>query len=372
MNTRWTSKALRHARNANAAARNAPPPKTLTATGFVDAASAIRAWPGYAQTPLVELPDLAAELRLEALYVKDEGKRLGLKSFKALGGAYAVQQLVANAKGPVTVTCATDGNHGRAVAWGAKTFGAKAVIYMPEFVSRGRAAAIEALGAEVRRASGNYDEIVRQVAAEAERQGWHVVSDTSYDGYIDIPRQVMHSYGVMAEECIAALNGEPPTHVLAQAGVGALAAALCARFWMEWGPRRPRFITVEPETADCVFASIEEGKPTTVTGDLATVMGGLSCGEVSKLAWEVLKVGADDALAIGDGWAIDAMRALARTTPPVVAGETGAAGVGALIALTEAPNLKRHLDLSPDSRVLVVNSEGDTDPAIYREIVGPN
>jgi diaminopropionate ammonia-lyase len=372
MNTRWTSKALRHARNANAAARNAPPPKTLTATGFVDAASAIRAWPGYAQTPLVELPDLAAELRLEALYVKDEGKRLGLKSFKALGGAYAVQQLVANAKGPVTVTCATDGNHGRAVAWGAKTFGAKAVIYMPEFVSRGRAAAIEALGAEVRRASGNYDEIVRQVAAEAERQGWHVVSDTSYDGYIDIPRQVMHGYGVMAEECIAALNGEPPTHVLAQAGVGALAAALCARFWMEWGPRRPRFITVEPETADCVFASIEEGKPTTVTGDLATVMGGLSCGEVSKLAWEVLKVGADDALAIGDGWAIEAMRALARTTPPVVAGETGAAGVGALIALTEAPNLKRHLDLSPDSRVLVINSEGDTDPAIYREIVGPN
>ncbi|WP_119421237.1 diaminopropionate ammonia-lyase [Desertibaculum subflavum] len=365
-----TSKALRHARNAKAAAREAPPPKTLEAIGFVDAASAIRAWPGYAPTPLVQPPGLAEELRLEALYVKDEGQRLGLKSFKALGGAYAVQRLVATAKGPVTVTCATDGNHGRAVAWGARSFGAKAVIYMPEFVSPGRAAAIEALGAEVRRAPGNYDEIVRQVAIDAKQNGWHVVSDTSYAGYTDAPRQVMYGYGVMAEECIAAFKGEPPTHVLAQAGVGALAAALCARFWIEWGPRRPRFLTVEPETADCVFASIEEGKPATVTGDLATVMGGLSCGEVSKLAWEVLRTGVDDALAIGDSWAIDAMRMLARATPPVIAGETGGAGLGALIALAEAPNLKRHLDLTPDSRVLVINSEGDTDPAIYREIVG--
>jgi diaminopropionate ammonia-lyase len=370
MTTLPTSKALRHIHNDKAAARRAPPPPTLASEGFAEAVRAIAAWPGYQPTPLLDLPDLAGRLRLESLHVKDEGKRLGLKSFKALGGAYAVQRLVAAASGPVTVACATDGNHGRAVAWGARTFGARAVIYMPEFVSRGRAEAIAAYGAEVRRAAGSYDDIVRQVAAEANRNGWHVVSDTSYAGYAEIPRQVMYGYGVMAAECIAVFKDGPPTHVVAQAGVGALAAALCARFWIEWGAQRPRFITVEPETADCIVASIEEGKPTVVPGDLATIMGGLSCGEVSALAWEVLSGGLDDALAIGDGWVVDAMRALAANEPSVVAGETGAAGVAALLALTEAPNLKRHLDLSPDSRVLVINSEGDTDPAIYQAIVG--
>ncbi len=364
------SKALRHA--ANPAADPARPydEAILTRAGFAEASAAVTAWPGHAPTPLLDLPGLADRFRIGRLLLKDEGRRLDLKSFKALGGAYAVQHLVRQ-HGRVTVTCATDGNHGRAVAWGARTFGARAVIFMPEAVSEGRAAAIAAYGAEVRRAPGTYDDVVAFAEGEAKRQGWHLVADTLPEGSVaaETPARVMHGYGVMAEEAIAQMAGEIPTHVIAQAGVGALAAALSARFRLEWGARSPRLIVVEPESADCVFAAIEEGGPVRVEGDLETMMGGLSCGEISALAWPILRAGAADALAIGDGWVPEAMRLLARNDPPVVAGETGCAGIAALLALTEAPVLKHRLGLSPDSCVLVINSEGDTDPALYRQII---
>lgn len=364
------SKALRHTPNPRADRKAPYDEAALSRSGFAEARAAITAWPGYQPTPLLDLPDLAARFRLERLWLKDEGRRLGLKSFKALGGAYAVQHLVRR-HGEVTVTCATDGNHGRAVAWGAQAFGARAVIFMPEAVSEGRAQAIAAYGAEVRRAPGTYDDVVAFAEAEAARQGWHLVADTVPAGgtAAETPTRVMHGYGVMAEEAIAQMQGAVPTHVIAQAGVGALAAALCARFWLEWGAARPRLIVVEPETADCVFTSIEEGAPTKVGGDLDTMMGGLSCGEISALAWSILKTGADDVLAIGDGWVPEAMRLLARNEPPVVAGETGCAGIAALLALSEASVLKHTLRLSPDSCVLVINSEGDTDPALYQRII---
>jgi len=241
---------------------------------------------------------------------------------------------------------------------------------MPEAVSEGRAQAIAAYGAEVRRAPGTYDDVVAFTAAEAARNGWHLVSDTAAPGSDPAtPTRVMHGYGVMAEEAIAQMEGAVPTHVIAQAGVGALAAALSARFRLEWGELSPRLVVVEPETADCVFTTIEEGRPTKVEGDLETMMGGLSCGEISALAWPILRSGARDALAIGDGWVPEAMRLLAAADPPVVAGETGCAGIAGLLALSEASVLKHSLGLSPDSCVLVINSEGDTDPALYRRII---
>ncbi len=369
--------------------------KVLSEAGFAAALAEISSWPGYAPTPLVQLPALARELGVAALVHKDERGRFGLGSFKALGGAYAVanvlrhkvtaicgrpnvssQQLLSGAfadiVGNATVTCATDGNHGRSVAWGAQLFGCRCVIFVHEHVSQGRRDAIAKYGAEVREVRGNYDDAVRHAAATAQAEGWTVVSDTSYPGYRAIPLDVMHGYGVMAAE-IGRQMPEPPTHVIAQAGVGALAAAVCASFWQHWGERRPRFVTVEPTHADCVYRSLEAGRPVVVEGSLDTVMAGLACGEVSELAWEILRGGVNAAVAIDDEYALQAMRRLADPSagdPPVVAGETGGAGLGVLLAAQDDDHLRQMLALDAGSRVLLIGSEGDTDPQIYRKVVG--
>lgn len=365
-------------RNPRAAPRDEPygPARSavLNAAGFAEALGDVSCWPGYAPTPLLALPRLAADLRLAGLAYKDERSRFGLKSFKALGGAYAVAKVVRRSADPanVTVTCATDGNHGRSVAWGARLFGCRCVIYVHETVSRGRREAIAAYGAEVVEVKGNYDDAVRHADAQARANGWTVVSDTSYPGYTEIPTDVMHGYGVMAAE-IAQQMPEPPTHVLVQAGVGALAAAMCASFWLHWGARRPAFVVVEPLEADCVLRSLEAGRPVAVGGALDTIMAGLACGEVSSLAWEILAHGVDAAIAVGDEHAKAAVRRLAAPAggdPAVIAGETGAAGLAALLACEENPRLRETLELGPGSRVLLLGSEGDTDPTIYRQIVG--
>ena len=372
-------------------------PRCLTRAGFVAALAEISSWPGYAATPLLPLPGLARRLDLGQLLYKDERSRFGLGSFKALGGAYAVANVLRHKVmaarglaqvssrdllsgafrdviGGATVTCATDGNHGRSVAWGAQLFGCRCVIYVHEYVSQGRRDAITRYGADVREVKGNYDDAVKHAAATAAAAGWTVVSDTSYPGYRDIPLDVMHGYGVMAAEIVRQLAGEPvPTHVFAQAGVGALAAAVCANFWLQWGAQRPRFVVVEPTRADCVYRSLEAGRPVVVGGALDTVMAGLACGEVSELAWEVLHGGANAAVAVDDAYALEAMRVLAMPAAgdrPIVAGETGGVGLAALLAAQQHPALRTALALDASSRVLLLGSEGDTDPLIYREVVG--
>jgi diaminopropionate ammonia-lyase len=272
----------------------------------------------------------------------------------------------------VTVTCATDGNHGRSVAWGAQLFGCRCVIFVHEKVSQGRRDAIARYGADVVEVQGNYDDAVRHADATAAANGWTVVSDTSYPGYREIPTDVMHGYGVMAAE-IAAQIELPPTHVLVQAGVGALAAAVCADFWLRWDERRPRFVIVEPTAADCVTRSLAAGRPVAVGGALETVMAGLACGEVSELAWEILGAGTNAAVAVPDRYALAAVRAFANPVggdPAIVSGETGAAGLAALFAAHDDPAIRAALSLDAHSRVLLLGSEGDTDAAIYRDIVG--
>lgn len=349
----------------------------LPGAGFVAAWQEITAWPGYAPTPLVSLPSLARQAGIAALHYKDESPRFGLGSFKALGGAYAVGRVLAAAAAPaskVTVATATDGNHGRSVAWGARMLGCKGVVYIHEHVSAGRERAIAAYGADVRRVPGNYDDSVRRAAMDAAANGWHVVSDTSWPGYVETPREVMFGYGVMAREAAEQLGrSAPPTHLFLQAGVGALAASVAAWFRHAYGEAVPRVVVAEPDRAGCVFASVRAGHPVAVAGALDTAMAGLAAGEVSLLAWDILKHSAFAAMTVPDDAAFACMRALARPPQgetPVVAGESAVAGLAALLAAAADPAARVALGLDGTSHVLVFGTEGATDPALYQAIVG--
>jgi diaminopropionate ammonia-lyase len=370
--------------------------RILDEAGCDAARREIGSWPGYAPTPLRSLPGLAARHGVAAMLYKDEGERFGLGSFKALGGAYAVYRHLADAvarraghhpgaaelasgahadvTGALTVCCATDGNHGRSVAWGARTFGCRCVIYIHETVSTGREEAIAAYGARVVRNPGGYDDAVHRAAADAAANGWTVVSDTSYEGYTDIPRDVMHGYTVMVDEVVRALpDARPPSHVFVQGGVGGVAAAVCARLWWQLEGSRPFLVVVEPERAACLYESARAGQRVALDGDIDTVMAGLSCGETSLLAFELLDPGADAFMTIPDGDALAMMRTLALGVdgdPPVVAGESAVAGIAGFAAAAGHPASAAALGLDASSRVLVFGTEGDTDPALYREIVG--
>ena len=369
----------------------------LDENGLEEARNEITTWPGYAPTPLIGLPGLAAAAGLGEVWYKDEGPRFGLGSFKALGGAFAVcrllRRIVAGKTGVAdvstaellsgkyreivsgtTVCTATDGNHGRSVAWGAGTFGCRCVSYIHATVSEGRKRAMEDLGAVVHRVAGNYDESVHQIAADAEAHGWLVVSDTAYPGYTEIPRDVMHGYMVMAEEAMSQLPaGAPPSHIFLQGGVGGLAAAVCAAFWLRYGTTRPRVFVVEPERAACIFESAKAGRRVTVAGALDTIMAGLAAGEVSLLAWDILWAGAEGFMTVPDLAAEALMRLLADGVdgdPPLVAGESAVAGLAGALGVLHDPALAERLGLGLESRVLVFGSEGATDPALYRKIVG--
>lgn len=340
----------------------------LSLDGGAAAYRAISRWDGYQPTPLIALEAMGRAAGVGAVLYKHEGRRFSLKSFKALGGAYAVQRLVeqrGSAAG-LTVTCATDGNHGRAVAWGAKRLGVAAIIYVHETVSEGRAEAIAAFGAEVRRVPGNYDDAVRASAEAAAANGWTIVSDTSWPGYDLIPRDVMQGYALLALE--AESQGATPTHIFVQGGVGGLAAGMLSYYWELQGAQRPVVVVVEPVQADCLFQSARAGRWTTVGGDLDTIMAGLACGEPSELAWKLLSLGADAFVTIPDERAADAMRDLAPLG--IAAGESGVAGLAGFRAIAGDARVRAALGLGPHSRVLCIGTEGATDPEIYREIVG--
>jgi diaminopropionate ammonia-lyase len=340
----------------------------LSVAAAETARETIAAWPGYAPTPLLDLADFARRLGLAQVLYKHEAHRFGLKSFKALGGAYAVDRVIASRGGRegLTVTCATDGNHGRSVAWGAQRRGVPCVIYVHEHVSEGRIDAIAAFGAEVRVVPGTYDDAVRVSARDADEHGWIVISDTSWPGYDVIPRDVMQGYALLAMEYEA--QGARPTHVFVQGGVGGLAAAILSWHWEREGASRPRLIVVEPERAACLLESGRVGRPNSVAGDLATIMAGLSCGEPSLLAWRLLGPGADAFMSIPDDVAAGVMRDLAQIG--VAAGESGVAGLAGLVALCDDPACRAMLGLDSTARVLCLGTEGATDPDVFHQIVG--
>jgi diaminopropionate ammonia-lyase len=339
----------------------------LSLKGAKVAHAAISRWDGYAPTPLRSLDKIAIEAGVAQVLYKDEGRRFALKSFKALGGAYAVDRLVA-ARGTagLTVTCATDGNHGRSVAWGARRAGIKAVIYVHETVSAGRADAIAGFGATVVREGRTYDDAVRASTEAAAKNGWQIVSDTSWPGYEDVPKDVMQGYAVMAMEIEE--QGAKPTHVFVQGGVGGLAAGVLSYRWERLGSARPVMTVVEPVTAACLYESAAKGQLTTVGGDLETIMAGLACGEPSILAWRILSPGADAFMTITDAMAAATMRDLADIG--IVGGESGVAGLAGFRHAAADPAIRAALGLDAASRVVVYGTEGATDPQVYEDITG--
>ena len=276
--------------------------------------------------------------------------------------------------GSVTVVCATDGNHGRSVAWGAQKFGCNCVIYVPAHVTDRRVKEIAAFGAEVVRLQGNYDEAVLRAASEAKINGWQVVSDTSYEGYQEIPSWVMQGYTLMVEEVFSELpESEWPTHIFVQGGVGGLAAAVCGHLWERYGSTRPVITVVEPIEADCLYRSAESGAPTSASGSLETIMGGLSCGEISSLAWKILCPGIDAFMTVGDARVGSWMRRMAEGREndfSIVAGESGVTGLIGLEAVSKDMGVREMLQIDDFSRALVFSTEGATDPERYRDIVG--
>ncbi len=362
-----------------------------------------QSFPQYEVTPLTELPLMADHLGLGTLFVKDESYRFGLNAFKVLGGSYSMAKYVAQKLGKdvseltydvftseelrkefgqATFFTATDGNHGRGVAWAAKRLGQKAVIFMPKGTTETRLKNIEKEGATVTIEELNYDDCVRKAVAEAAKvDNGVVVQDTAWDGYEEIPSWIMQGYGTMALEAGDQLNekGVMPTHIFVQAGVGSLAGAVTGYFTNLYkdAPVKPKIIVVEAQAADCLYqgALAGDGKPRIVGGDLQTIQAGLACGEPNTISWDILRNHVDVFVSAPDWVAELGMRMTAaplKGDKPIVSGESGAVPFGtvaAIMTMDAYKELRDELGLGKDSKVLCFSTEGDTDPIRYKEIV---
>jgi diaminopropionate ammonia-lyase len=338
-----------------------------------------RTLPGYAPTPLHRLPGLADTLGLADLFLKDEGQRFGLLAFKALGASWALHRLRERNRGFTTVSAATEGNHGRAVAWSARRLGLQSVIFIRATAAPFRMERLRQEGARVVPVDGSYEDAVAQCARESAEHGWQVVSDTGYEGYLEIPHWIAEGYSTLfdeADEQRSAAGLPAPDLVIVQAGVGGLlhAAVDACRAW----PEPPILVCVEPADADPLFESINTpaGDPVESRGTQNSIMAGLNTGRPSLSAWPAIRRGVELFLTIEDSWAEEAMRRLASPAegdPAVVAGESGAAGIAALLALSEAAELalaRDFLRLTRRRRAMVIVTEGATDPDNYARVVG--
>ena len=349
--------------------------EALSASRAAEARAFHRGFSQYAPTPLRELSKMAARLGIGRLCVKDESLRFGLNAFKVLGGSYAIAKAMESSPfaEPVFFT-ATDGNHGRGVAWAARELGKKAVVCMPRGTAMSRVENIRKLGATVTVEDMNYDDCVRLAAKRAaETPGGIVVQDTAWEGYEEIPLRIMQGYGTMAIEADEQL-GEPPTHVFLQAGVGSMAASVAAYFRTRYPENPPKAIVLEAVNADCFYQSALAGEMRKVGGELNTTMAGLACGEPNPIAWDVLNATACAYLSCPDWVSARGMRMLASPIPGdprVTSGESGAVGMGAICAIMareEYRALREALRFDSRSRVLLFSTEGDTDPENYEAV----
>ena len=342
----------------------------ITKKQIDEAYSTISKWESYEPTPLLLLNKLSKELNLNQIYYKDESKRFDLKSFKALGGAYAVEKVTKGNK-EITVSTATAGNHGRSVAWGAKRLGLKCKIFISEFVSEARGKAMESLGADVVKVNGNYENSLLECIKQSTENDWQIVQDVAWKDYMVVPTLTMAGYSVMMKEIVDQINNESITHIFLQAGVGGMAGAMVAGV-ARYLKNIPKIIIVEPDSAACVMKSIESGKIEKVQIVRESLMGGMSCGEPSLVPWKILKNSVNNCISLPDDDIGKAMKLFANASfgnDKIIAGENAAPGVISLIACCNDENIKNSINLDSNSNVLLIGCEGDTDQEMYQKLL---
>ena len=344
--------------------------KSLSKKNIDEAYLSISDWASYSPTPLIELNKLSKELDLNKIFYKDESKRFNLKSFKALGGAYAVEK-VSKGNKDIVVATATAGNHGRSVAWGAKRLGLKCKIFISEFVSDARGDAMAALGADVIKVKGNYEKSLIECIKQSTENNWQIVQDVAWKDYISVPKFTMAGYTVMMKEIIDQIQNDKITHIILQAGVGGMAGAMIAGIarYLDYVPETS---SVEPDSAACVLESIKSGKIEKIDIKRESLMGGMSCGEVSLVPWEILKNSVKYCISLPDDDIAKTMKLLGNaifSNEKIIAGENSAPGVISLIASCEDEKIKDKLGLDMDSNILVIGCEGDTDQEMYQKLI---
>ena len=344
--------------------------ENITKEQIDEAYSIISSWKNYKPTPLLLLDKLSKELGLNKIYYKDESKRFDLKSFKALGGAYAVEKVTKGNK-EITVSTATAGNHGRSVAWGAKRLGLKCKIFISEFVSDARGKAMESLGADVIKVKGNYENSLIECIKQSTENNWQIVQDVAWKEYMLVPTLTMAGYSVMMKEIVDEINKEKITHIFLQAGVGGMAGAMVAGA-ARYLENIPKIIVIEPDSAACVMESIKSGKIEKVQIIRESLMGGMSCGEPSLVPWKILKNSVNNCISLPDDDIGKAMKLLASASfgkDKIIAGENSAPGVISLIASCNDEKIKNKINLDNNSNVLLIGCEGDTDQEMYQKLL---
>jgi len=343
---------------------------SLSKEDIDDAYTSISSWDGYCPTPLVELNKLSKEIGLNKIFYKDESKRFDLKSFKALGGAYAVEK-VSKGNKDIVVATATAGNHGRSVAWGARRLGLKCKIFISEFVSDARGQAMAKLGADVVKVKGNYEKSLIECIKQSTEHNWQIVQDVAWKDYMVVPKYTMAGYTVMMKEIVDQINKDKISHIILQAGVGGMAGAMIAGI-ARYLDNIPTTITVEPDSAACVLESIRTGKIEKIDIKRESLMGGMSCGEVSLVPWEILKNSVKYCISLPDDDIAKTMKLLGNanfSNEKIIAGENSAPGVISLIASCEDEKIKKKIELNKDSNVLLIGCEGDTDQEMYQQLI---
>ena len=338
-----------------------------------EAYSSISKWNGYSPTPLIELDKLSQELKLKEILYKDESKRFNLKSFKALGGAYAVEK-VSKEKKDVVVATATAGNHGRSVAWGAKRLGLKCKIFISEYVSDARGKAMANLGADVIKVKGNYENSLLECIKQSTKNNWQIVQDVAWKNYFKVPKFTMAGYTVMFKEISDQIRENNISHIFLQAGVGGLAGAMIAGI-ARYLKNIPITVVIEPDSAACVMESIRFGRIKKIDIKRESLMGGMSCGEVSLVPWEILKNSVKYCISLPDDDIAKTMRMFGNASfsqEKIIAGENSAPGAISLIACCEDEKIKNKMQLNENSRVLLIGCEGDTDEKMYNKLINQN
>ncbi len=343
---------------------------TLSKEDIDDAYTKISNWKGYSPTPLVELNKLSKELNLNKIFYKDESKRFDLKSFKALGGAYAVEKVTKGNK-DIVVATATAGNHGRSVAWGAKRLGLKCKIFISEYVTDARGKVMSDLGADVIKVKGNYESSLIECIKQSTKNNWQIIQDVAWREYITVPKYTMAGYAVMMKEIVDQLDHNKISHIILQAGVGGMAGAMVAGV-ARYLKNIPITIVVEPDSAACVLESIRTGKIEKIDIIRESLMGGMSCGEVSLVPWEILKNSVKYCISLPDDDIAKTMKLLGNANfsdEKIIAGENSTPGVISLISSCENEKIKEKMQLNKNSNVLLIGCEGDTDKEMYQKLI---